>query len=192
MNFLADKKIYLVIILWLVFLGILIKFILLPFLVQLKDFSQKLIQEKKIQNSLEYRIKNFEEFSKNYSYYQKVFNKIKNFFVVELEVPIEFIKFLEKETERAQLKLEISPLAIRTEKGDLWPSIGFRVIIAGKFPNCLNFLERLEHGPWLIEIFQLRIERISKKFTPPQREFGELKPGDVYSTLNLKVFSLKQ
>jgi len=192
MNFLANKKIYLVIILWLIFLGMLIKFILFPFLVQLKDFSQKLIQEKKIQNSLEFRIKNFEEFSKNYSYYQKVFNKIKNFFVTELEVPIEFIKFLEEEAERVQLKLEISPLTIRAEKDDLWPSIGFRVIIAGEFPNCLNFLERLEQGPWLIEIFQLRIERISKRLTPGQRESEELKPGDVYLTLNLKVFSLKQ
>ncbi len=192
MNFSTNKKIYLVLILWFLFLGILIKFGFIPFLGQLKIFSQKLIEQKKTQNLLELRIKDFEEFSRDYLSYQTILNKIKNSFVAEPEVPIEFIKFLETEAEKTKIKLKISPLNVKSEKDDPWPPIGFQVFWAESFPNFLRSLERLEQGPWLIEIFQLRIGRISEKFILPEMDFGGLNPGDVHSVINLKVFSLKQ
>ena len=184
---LNKKKIYLILIIWVVLFGILIRFGLLFFIREFEKTSQGLAFQKRALQFFQLRIEDFENFQKNYSLYQPVFEKIDSSFV-NREVPIEFIKFLEEEAKSSDLLIEISPLGIKPTKTDPWIPVGFQVSLEGPFSNCLRFLERLEQSSFFVEINQLDVRRIEEKKARLKESEG-LKTGDVSFILKFKAFS---
>jgi len=183
----ARQKIYLTSVLFGILFLLLIIFGILPSLGKVKKSSQELSFQKSTLNLFQSQLEDLRDFQKKFTSYQSLLAKLENSFVVK-EAPIRFIEFLEKEAKSSDISLEIVPLNLKPSEVDLWFPLGFSLSFGGSFPDCLRFLERLERGPFLVEISQLNIGRISEKSTW-QRKFENLQPGDVYFTLTLKVFS---
>ncbi|MBZ9572050.1 hypothetical protein KJA15_01775 [Patescibacteria group bacterium] len=154
------RKIYLSLAIFGIITILLIVLIIYPFFEEIKKNSKELISQKKRQISLQEEIKSFKEIESLYKTYQSNIEKIDDLFA-EPEAPIEFINFLEKNAEKSQLSIEISPMAEK-ETGP-WPSLFFQISTIGSFSNFLKFLEKLETGPYLIEISNLNVRKITEK-----------------------------
>lgn len=182
----AKRKIYVTTICFLVIFVLAVIFGILPSMVEIKKSSENLVFQKRILDLFQQQLMNLEDFQENYSFYQPTLERIEKSFVVS-EAPIDFIEFLEREAQKAGLELEIYPLTLPLAETDLWKSSGLRIMIGGSFSSCSRFLERLEQSPYLLEIFQLNIERIGEK--GPGKKFETLTLGDVTFNINLKTFS---
>ncbi|MDI6883307.1 MAG: hypothetical protein QMC93_02430 [Patescibacteria group bacterium] len=182
----AKKKIYLTPLIFGIFLLIFIFLGLLPQIKNLKKSSEDFVFQKNTLNLIESQIGNFQDFQENYSFYQLTLEKIKESFV-DLEAPVNFIEFLERESKDSNVEIKISSSVSSPIKSDFWQELGFQILIGGAFSNCLRFLERLERGPYLVEISQLNIQRIEER--TPQRDLEGLLKGDVIFSSEFKVFS---
>ena len=172
------RKIYIALLCFAVVFGILIKFGILPSIEAIKRNSRALNLQKRALSLSQNQFKDLGDFKNDFSQYQAILEKVDRSFV-DKEAPINFIEFLEREARNLNLPIEISPLNITQKKTDPWVPVAFSISFAGAFPDCLKFLERLEQSPWLIEISQLDIKRISEE-----------KTGDVSFSLTIKAFSL--
>lgn len=182
----TNKKIYLVLILWIMFFGVLISFYLIPSIKDLREKSQRFVFQNKVQDLFKFKVEDFKKFQNTYSVYQPSLKKIEDSFI-DSDAPIKFFKFLEQEAQSANVSIDIFPLSdIESTENDFWKASGFKLTIAGNFSDCLKFLERLERSSWLNEIMQVKIERIEERRA---KEFGELKAGQVNCSLFVKVFS---
>lgn len=181
----AKRKIYITSICFFVIFLIAIIFGILPLLREMKKSSENLIFQKRALNLFQSQLSDLEGFQENYSFYQPTLEKIEKSFV-DPEVPVDFIEFLEREAQKSGLQIEISPLTLLPTETDPWQSTGFQILVAGTFQSCLSFLERLEQSPYLVEIFQLNIERIEEKGR--RRIFETLTLGDVIFNIALKTF----
>ncbi|MFH1841286.1 MAG: type 4a pilus biogenesis protein PilO [Candidatus Nealsonbacteria bacterium] len=149
-----------------IFLTILVVFILVSIVLmsvllfgKIQKESDNLVFQKKRLLELEMKIKNLKDFQAVYDDYQINFKKIDNLFINSAE-PIDFIEFLEQEAENSNLFIEITPF--QEEEGDLWPTMNFQLTSAGSFNDFLEFFEKLESSPYLIEVLSLRIRESTK------------------------------
>jgi len=181
----AKRKIYLTTICFLVIFALAVIFGILPLMSEIKKSSENLIFQKRALDLFQQQLMNLEDFQENYSFYQPTLERIEKGFVAA-EAPVDFIEFLEREAQKSALEIEISPLILPLAKTDLWKNSGLRIMIAGPFSSCSRFLGRLEQAPYLLEIFQLNIERI--KGEGQGKKFEDLAIGDVSFSINLKTF----
>lgn len=100
--------------------------------------------------------------------------KINGLFI-DPEIPIDLIKFFEKTAQDSKLLMDISLAGFKTAENDPWGSLGFQIILAGSFSNFSKFLEKIENGPYLIEIQNLAIKRLTEE--------------EIRATLAIKVFA---
>lgn len=184
----SKNKIYLILIVWIIIFGLLLRFGIFSLAKELNRTSEEFAFQKKALELFQLRVEDFKNFQKNYSFYQTIIKKIENSFVNQ-EAPINFIKFLEKEAENLNLSKEISPLSIPQRETDIWLPIAFSVALGGPFSDCLKFLERLEQSHWLIEISQLNIKRVEEK---EKKKFESLSIGEVTFNITLKTFSTEK
>lgn len=165
----------------------LVIFAVFPLSNMLKNSSQNLVRQRDTLNLFQEQLSSLEDFQRKHSLYQEYLARIENSFV-DPGSPINFMEFLETQAARANLQIQKSPSLPSFTADDPWLSTGLEILLGGSFENCLRFLERLQHSPWLIEISQLEIERVSEG-SIQSRAFKGLSPDDVYFTLSLKVFS---
>ena len=181
------KKIYL----WLIIFGLLtlclIILIIYPVFGWIKESSQEIISQKQRLASLQDRIESLENFKKLYPTIKPNLEKIDGLFI-NPEAPIGFIGFLEKTASHTQVLIEISAITLRETKKDPWPFLGFQIRINGSFPKFLRFLEKLEAGPYLIEIQSLDISRLSEQDVK-LKQFEGFSAGDIRASLSIKAFS---
>jgi hypothetical protein len=164
-----------------------IAFLIYPLLRDVKNYSNEIISQKKEQLSLENKIKDIEEFRKNYAKIKPNLEKIESLFA-NSEAPIDFISFLEKTSQDCHLTIKIAPVAITKKTKEPWPSLGFSITSAGSFPNFLRFLEKLESGLFLTEIQNLSIKRLLDTELK-SKEFENLSVGDIQANFLIKVFA---
>ncbi len=173
---------------------LLILFIVFPLFRGIKKHSEELVSEREGLISLTNEIENLETSEKFYKANQANLEKIEEL-LINREVPIEFITFLEQNAENSQLESKISLLASGGKETDPWPSLSFQVLLKGSFPDFLKFLERLENGPYLTEILNLNIQKATKgspqALFSPSPESRELPLSEVNATLSIKVFTKK-
>lgn len=141
-----------------IFLDILlIVFLIYPLLKDVKIYSQEIVLKKGEIKTLENKIIKIEEFKKNYNEIKKNLDRIEGLFV-NFEAPIDFISFLEKNSKDLSIKISLS----RAEKNDKpWPSLSFLINVSGSFQNFLKFFEKIELSPYLVEIKNLNIKKLS-------------------------------
>lgn len=173
------KKFQTSIIAFLVALILLVVFAIFPIFGNIKENSQELSSVKKRFSDLEAEIENIERFKSIYEGLEQFLEKVNNLFVDE-EVPVGFITFLETAAQENQLQIEIHPTSATKGKKDPWEFLSFQISCQGFFQNFMAFIEKLENGPYLIEIKNINI---SKKNT---REEGL--PGEVEASFSLKAY----
>lgn len=132
------------------------------------------------------QIQEFESFKNDTGFYKLNLEEIETLFV-DGETPIDFIQFLEKQSEELGILIKISPITIMPKESDLWKNLGFRVSLTGSFPKCLAFLEKVQLGKWLSDVEKLEISRIAERDigTHKLENFFE---GDVFFSINLKAY----
>ena len=181
------KKIKLSLLIFLVIFVTFLIFAVIPFLKDVQETSQNLAFQEGVLNLFGRQIVNLNNFQSNYEFQRLILEKVEKSFV-DFEAPIDFIEFLEETAKKENIIMRIRPLPALTNKGDLWSTVGFQIMVGGSFSNCLRFLEKLEYGPWLVDINQLYIERIQEN-TQRSEEFSQLKIGDVTISFSSRVFA---
>ena len=188
----SKKKIYTSLAIFGAVYLLLIIFIVFPLFRGIKKHSEELVLERKNFASLINEIENLETSEKFYKVNQANLEKIEEI-LINREVPIEFITFLEQNAENSRLESKISLLAVGGKETDPWPSLSFQVSLKGSFPDFLKFLERLENGPYLTEILNLNIQKAAKgsqkALFAPSPESREAPSSEVNATLSIKVFT---
>jgi len=183
------RKIYF----WLViFLGIsaaLIVFLIYPILKDIDNNSKELISQKQEVASLENEMINVEEFKKNYQEKKLNLDKVETL-LIEPELPIGFINFLETNATSCQLFLEIlSYSQTKKTNQEPWSSLLFQISSTGSFSNFLKFFEKLETSNFLIEIMNLHVSRLGEKTGQISKGGREFSPSDVEVNFSLKVYT---
>lgn len=136
-------------------------FIILPLLNEIREGSESFIFEKKRFTELNIKTEKLRNFQDIYQERQININRL-NQLLIEPINPINFIKFLEEQADNSQLLREIDPIPRGREEDD-YSYLNFRLKLEGSFPNFLKFFERLESGPYLVNILNLNIRRLEEE-----------------------------
>ena len=181
------NKIKIAVVVFLVLSIIFVVFSIWPLFRKIKKSSADILSQKAALVILETKTKNLEEFK---SYFQEIkpnLEKIDALFI-DPEVPVDFIRFLEKTSRESQADLKISPAFPTQITKDPWPTFLFQLTLTSSFPDFLKFLEKLESSIYLIEIQSLNISRLTEtELKVP--EFEKFSLGDVRARVSLKVFT---
>lgn len=129
-----------------------------PLFKGIKKSSEEFITARKELVLSKEQAEKFEEFKEVYKELKPNLEKIDKLFI-NPEIPIDLIKFWEKQAKDSELSIKISPVFIDMPENDPWKSMGFRLTLIGSFPDFLKFLEKTETSPYLIEIQNLNAEK---------------------------------
>lgn len=152
---------------------------IVPFLEGIKESSSQLVEVKRQLASFENKIGSVEKFETTYENITEDLIKANNL-LINPDVPIEFIEFLEATAKYSDVSINIYPYALKVGESDRWDSIGFNLILVGSFANFMRFLEKIESAYYLIEIQNLLIKK-------PVKQEG-FSGDDVTVNLKIKVF----
>ena len=166
---------------------ILIYFVIYPLFKEIKINSEDLISKKQSSATLERKVENLKQFQTLWFEIQPNLEKIDKLFI-DPEVPVEFISFLEETASDCGLLVEIFPAPTLKTTGDPWPSIFFQISSTASFSKFFKFLEKLETSPYLIEIQNLNVRRLTEKDLE-QKAFEKFSLGDTINTLLMKVYT---
>lgn len=129
-----------------------------------KDSGELLLEKNKLKSFSE-GMAGLQESRAFYEAHVAEFEKINAQFI-DSEVPVEFIKFLEKIAADSRLLIDISPAMAEKKENDGQSGISFNVSADGSFPDVLKFLEKLENSPYLIKVINLNMARITDEKVP--------------------------
>jgi len=152
--------------------------IVYPLLADIKKDSQDFILQKNSFAELQLREENFKKLRDFYQSHQEELKKIDDLFI-DSETPIEFIEFLEKEAKKSSLAIEVFTNYSKKSESEKWNFSNYQLSVRGSFPNTLRFLGKIETAPYLIEISNLDIRKMS----------GENLEGNVRANLTIKVYA---
>lgn len=138
----------------------LVCFVIYPLFKGIKKNSEELIIAKRESILLQGKTGKIEQFRKTYEDLKPDLEKIDHLFT-NSEVPIDLIKFLKKTAENSELSNDISSVFVKTAETNPWGSLGFRITLDGFLPNFLKFLEKVETAPYLIEVQNLAVKKVS-------------------------------
>lgn len=181
------KKIIIISIISGLIILILVIFVIYPLFKRIKGNSEELVATRRNLVLFQSKTGSLEQIKKTYEELESSFKKIEGFFV-DPEIPIDFIKFLEKTARESKILIDISPVSPKTSEDEPWKSIGFQLTLTGPSPKFLKFLDKIETGPYLIGIQNLTVKKLV------ERDFKSIKyekfsPGDIRANLLTKVFT---
>jgi len=154
-----------------------------------KDY-EKLNSQKQQLYLFQKQIQEFESFKNKTGFYKSNLEEKEKLFVDE-ETPIDFIEFLEKESQELGILIKISSIVIVPKESDLWKNLGFRIDLTGSFPRCLAFLEKIQLSKWLSDVEKLEISRITERDIDI-RKLENFFEGDVFFSINLKAYTAEE
>lgn len=154
------NKIYITLAIFILLFLVLVAFCIYPLMKGIQDNSKKLVSDKDKIASLQAQAIETENFSKNYGAYKPNLDKIDQLFV-DSSNPVDFIEFLESTASSSQISSKISPLPSAQKTGQNF--IIFQLSSKGVFSNVLNFLKKVEAGPYLVRIENLTIQNSEDK-----------------------------
>jgi len=155
----SQRKIYISLTVFFIVLISLITFVAYPLFAEIKGSSEDFISEKEKLLLLQQEKGKFHEEKAVFENYDQDLEKLDKLFISP-ESFMEFVHFLEASAQNYQVEIEKS--IKREEEGDPWGSTTFQISATGFFPSLLQFLERLQNAPYLIEILNLNIYSADK------------------------------
>lgn len=161
-------------------------FLMKPILGDIGNASRQLMAERSNLFALEAKIKNLENFQKEYEKLSPDLKKADSL-LVDDQLPVDFIRFLEKISSEAGISLKISPVSSLKIAADSWSSSGFQLFLAGSYPKILQFVEKLENGPYLTNFQGISFSRLTD-VRLKTKEFEKFSYGDVEGNIVVKVF----
>jgi len=183
----TDRKITISLVGFVLAILVFVIFITYPLFDEVKKSSEDALAQKNTLAELETKTKNLQKFQATYKSYESNLEKIDTLLINPAE-PINFIEFLEKAAWQSQLSIAISPLAPAKIEEDPWPSMNFRLVLTGSFPDFLKFFETLELSPYLIEILDLSMRRLHE-WDIKAEKYKDFSVGDVNTSLLIKTYT---
>jgi hypothetical protein len=119
--------------------------------------SEELLLERNKISSLSRQTQEQERGTALYRTYQESFKMIENAFI-DPDIPVEFIRFLEKVAFDTNIQLTITSVTRKVMKEDPWPSLQFQISLEGFPADFLKFLEKIELSPYLTEVLDLTLK----------------------------------
>lgn len=161
----------------------LVIFIVFPLLRGIKNYSQDVISAKESLDIIQSRIDKINSAGVLYHSMEEDLKKIESFFI-DPSTPIGLIKFWERLALETDVSIDISPVSSRNPETDVWDRVGFQMRADGSYVSFLRFLEKIENGPYLMEIKNLSLNKA----------FGSSKPGneEINAAIDLNVFAKKK
>lgn len=182
------KKIYISLIFFGATIVALIVFILIPLLTSIKRNSNNLLSQRESLAQLQKEIETFNETKSLYGDLKENIDRVDKLFY-DSDNPRDFLNFLTKQPESYNIRNEIlKMLPVTDNQSDPWPSISFQILSTGSFPNLMKFMENLEAGPYLIEISNISIKRLTVDELRGEK-MKDFSLGDVSATLLIEVYS---
>ena len=163
----------------------LVVLVVVPIVQAIENDARELCEKKKAQNTLYEERETLKEFKDIYNKVEPDLEKIDQM-VVDSEVPIDFIDFLERTAIDSNIFIEISSVNKKIEKEDKQLYAVFQMEAMGSFSDFMVFLEKLENANYLIEVDGLTINRMGEESTERVVDFS---PDDISAKISLKVFA---
>ncbi|MBU0546996.1 MAG: type 4a pilus biogenesis protein PilO [Patescibacteria group bacterium] len=160
--------------------------------IDINNSSSKLASQKGLSANIDSEIQNIEKFKKLYPTINPNLEKASDL-LSNYEAPVEFMKFLEAVAYDCQLSTTVTALnqSKGQDKTSVWPFLPFQLKSLGSFTNFYKFLDKIESGPYLVEIQNLKIDRINEEKTQ-QADSDGLSVGDIEATILINLFTQKQ
>ncbi|MBL7156217.1 MAG: hypothetical protein ISS87_01285 [Candidatus Pacebacteria bacterium] len=182
-----NKKIYIELIIFLI-VGLLIFLLIIsPLFKGIKAVYKEIFDTRESMASLQTKNQQDSALREQFKSFSYDLEKIQGLFI-DLEMPIVFLQFLEDTGENTNVLIETSLLSEKEEKTDSFPALNFQLTLTGSSSDCLEFLEKLETVPYLIEIDDLTIRRLNENQLK-QEKYEQFSDGDVVFNLVIKVFA---
>lgn len=181
------SQIYVIIIIFLVITALAITGMFYFLINNIRENYSTLISQKKELLLLKLQAENLLKFQQHYLVFREKLDKVNEVFL-DPETPFDFLNFLEEVAKKNQLPIEVSINPAKETKGDIWPSLSFKVFLNGSFPKVLKFLEKIENGLYLTELESLKTTRVAEEEIRKE-EAGVLATGDVRANLVVKVYT---
>lgn len=160
-----NKKIIIISLSFGLILLFLIIFGIFPILKNIKEDSKKLSQGKEELAIIKNKIENSGPIKEIYQKIDPSFQKIDGLFV-DPQLPIDLIKFWEKTAAESNISISISNITLQNSEGkeskkDFWDSLKFQMVLDGSFSGFSKFLEKIENSPYLTELQDITIKKIT-------------------------------
>lgn len=182
-----NKKILITSIVFGLIILVLVFLIIYPLFRVIKKSSNDFITAKQDLILFQGKIENLGEIKKTYESWEGNLEKTEELFI-DPEIPIGLIEFWERIAKDLGVSIDISHVSLKTVEDDLWDSVGFRIVIAGSFANFLEFFEKIENSPYLIEIQNIVVKRLTEQEIKSEA-YGQSSLGDVRAILSTKVYA---
>lgn len=151
----------------------------------LKTNSNKFLEIQKSLAALDVIRNQFNVYKNKFEQNEKDFSKINNLFLSKSEV-LKFFNFLE--TNAKDYKSYINISVLNRDEGEDFLKI--QISLHGNFENFMRFLNRLENAPYLIEIEDFKLRRLTlAEIMAWAKQMPALQEGDINSILILKVYT---
>lgn len=159
---LTKNKIYIIITIFIIINAFLIVFVIPSILKEIKKISLDILSSKDQLSFIEKEKREFGVFQDNYKNYEPTFRKIDQLFI-DANNPLGFIEFLEASANDHDIDLDIN--LIQKVQQEVLEGISFtpfQISTKGVFSGTLEFLEKLEKGPYLLSIQNLKMEKLNE------------------------------
>ena len=103
---------------------------------------------------------------------------------VDAQTPVGFIQFIEEISATSNIIVKITPGIPKKQKGVPWPIMDFQLASSANYSAFFRFLEKLENGPYLLEVQNTSIIR-DRTFVKEEENITE----NVSFTLRVQVFT---
>ncbi len=165
------RKIILSSIFFLIFFLLIFLFLIFPTLKELKRISREILQTNLKLEEIERRQEEIEKFKKLPSEIKENLSKFENF-LVNKEIPIDFVEFLEKMAKDLNIQSQISISSFSKD------SISFQIKGVSSPENVFKFIEKVENCNYLTQIEKIRISKLTESELK-REEFKEFSKNDL-------------
>lgn len=139
---------------------VLVVFLAYPTFLDIQRNSEEILLSKGAVVTLDEQNKAINDFKANYKSYESRLGKINQSFI-NADNPIDFIKFLEKTAlDSGNLSLDINVVSSPKQTVYNLPAAAFQINTNGDFTNIMQFIEKIEHGPYLIKTQTLAMKKM--------------------------------
>lgn len=166
---------------------LLIVFFVWPLFIKIKNSSHDLTAQKNEAGILRAQSDQIENFKKVYNDYKSNLEKMEEVFI-DPKNPVNFIEFLEATAQISGVNPKISLIKNQQELQER--TVAFKITASDDFLKLLDFSERLENGPYLVEILSVSMRQADMELgTDANSDINVSSPGKVDTSFLINAFA---
>ncbi len=166
----------------------LVIFGVLPLMADIQNNSANLLSIKQDTAALQLQNSEIEHFKTVYESYKPKLQKMDGLFI-DPQNPVDLIKFLEDTASAFALDAQISLVPAGSQAKQ--QTVSFQLFVRGNFENIVKFLGTIEHGPYLVDVKNIEIQKAGAASQAPLNQKALTQNSEVSATLLITTFTKK-